>query len=768
MFRAICLCLGLFASYSALMAQERCLRRGTLSRLLPLVLLLFAAAILAHALLGAGWVNRRISAFLIDVPLDAALIGALIGYLLADQQRGAERAAQAGAPAARGKDRDAPPPRTTAELLRAAKEGAGGLALAVLVVAGLFPVTEWRPFLARVTGFSMPAGIGVTLGSAAGDRTAEAIRQATTFADPTGKLTADRNGFVPHRLHRMRSLTHPPPPESGPETLLTTHFAAEPTSPSAGVQQARTGAPQAKARVHQVERDRATIIHLLLAQTIQELGQPAGRAAPGARVVPSAMAAEQVAGTVRGQAARLAPLGGAQEGMLASMAPAIACLNAFVANTGERALLEYRSTKAVEYLTRLAKYWSRLEHQVMLDRLRGHPGAEAARRALRQPSGVVVPAAGGAGDRHDMAEVLRYLVRELFRAHNEVVRWARGFQHPWLLGQWQDREDTRCQPLGEAEVERLARFVVEEFASEASLGTTGFSPYLSLLAAMALASLGDHEASFRLLAEWLDDLARLVEALDRPPEPERPSPQTLVAQAAAQGGPVADAPDREALRAAWLWHQLYVYQEILYIQESSEGTAAAVPVTESGLRGLILRFHQVLGAAGQRASLPEWTSGPERACDLPANRWRQAMVSSYAGWLQAHLNMRHRRYVRPEDATAEDQEQALLLIGLDMACFTNILRDPREREKERALYAVTAATILMNRLAGGRVSSWDRQALTATTERALEAAIHTLREGPRGNGASSAQASLLGQAEHPLQAVARGMMARLEKERDAR
>lgn len=285
--RAIFLCVGLIFSYAIVARRNRpetAVSRVTLNLLVCSTALIVSLIVVGYFFLNLHLVSFKIGRFLDDVPLDAAAVGMLVGYVLGDQQRGAEAAAKVGVAEAPPPELDLDHPRGWIQgLVNAARANAGNMALAVLVLVGLVAPQDWNAAFARITDVKAGAGgIGVTFGSAAGERTAEAIRAATVFPDPTGQnLDLDRNGFVPHRLGRMQALTHPPKDDGATLERNPTHFLF------AKINESLTPLPSGDSlrshNIYQIQRGRAATLHLLLGEAASDTRKLNSAARPARR-----------------------------------------------------------------------------------------------------------------------------------------------------------------------------------------------------------------------------------------------------------------------------------------------------------------------------------------------------------------------------------------------------------------------------------------------------------------------------------------------------
>jgi hypothetical protein len=572
--------------------------------------------------------------------IDALVAGGVIGYLLAEQQTGAEdavRTAAADAPA--GGDGHGVVERATGVI----RSAAGGALMVALVLVAAVPPAVWPDLLRRVQSVNA-AGVQLSLGS--GDaRLAEDISRAVQPNDVVDRNDRDssQRGFASQRLERLASLTYPP--DARGATLAT-----DPSRLLFSGRQARAGWGASRSR--HIERDRAYILMIAAGGEAEYDRRPPDRITA---LVPSIQA-----------------IGQTQERMLGLLGPEIECLGAYVSLTGDRRLIQFEAHDVLRHLVAFSRSWMRLERRAIEARLGAAPVTPHLTR-----EGQAAWHAGGAFAR-SLSAFIGYLADATYDYRGQG---------------YGDRDESRAcwvDMLGRLPA-MLARLAPEprddapqrDPLDPDTLPDHGFTPYLTLAAAQALSSVGDHVAAVRLLLDWLDARSGLEQLL-------------------ARGEAQTPWPAQEAVRRALAWHRLQVATEIVFIQglaeyagEEPSGIAAT---SEGTLRLVLERFAATFRLIGETGGFAAWRrSAPAGGCTAGSQRWRQPLVASYLSHVNSYLELRNRQFVDPRDVTPEDIRLAELLAEIDTECFSDINRLP-ERLLDSAGFAITSAAMRMNLL----------------------------------------------------------------------
>lgn len=742
------------------------------------LLIILAATMLLMWLFwkATGWAIFLDTGFFTVIPVDAAVAGLAVGYILADQQLGAEQAVRSEAERLlqQPENLDAATkysilghmkllPKALANLQNAVPT----LILTALAVLAVVPPTFWFRMFDRVNNFKA-AGVELTLGPVAGDKVTQEIRSAAPPRNPLGGSgTNNRHGFSQARIERMETLTHPATFRSQPGVQAS---ASAPlwVNPTAYLfTQIQNGTPERSsagvpglARIRDVDRDRAVLLHLQLGSEALDT-----RNAPPAQGLRPATSS--VAMSVRN-------LGATQASLLALLKPHVACLRQFIEDTGDRRLLEYRTRRVAEELYLFAQLWTSIEHAEVL-RLVG-PGTSQ--------------------DRGIDAEARAWLLRHggrLSDTLDHLIQWTHDFRHRLVLlrkpvpvpflppGPVTDPPSSvqiaanastgssaeirpaesdmplpaSCQASGANHAIFTAiRALLGNQGPEPgatrldSFGSHGFTPYLVTFVAQALSALDDHAAALRLLTDWYEDLNRLI-------------------QAAEKGEPNAipgSADTRSLLRLAAPWYHLSIFIDIIQLQTLSENSDLALPRTEEGLRHLVMTlFPDVLDKIKQNRMLPDWQDGKQ--CRAPSHSWRQPLVLSYATWVKDYLDLRNAKLIRPSAVTQSDLDFAEMLGKLNLECFRDELRNSWDQDQQRADFALTEIQIRMNELVLDSVDPRRRDELGLILEQKVNRTIDALA----GRVAIIKQESLLdrivfGRNEAVISALesARSLKAHLE------
>jgi hypothetical protein len=751
------------------------------------------------------------------LPLDALVVGVAAGWIVADHKpevvasgradasrpsrglgpRSSDGAGHAQPSGAQPRDAEAPPdgraPSRGADWLTRVSDSLQGavttLGLLLLFLLGTAPPQFWAQLFERLEGIEA-GGVEVRLGTAAGQGVAQSIIASTTAPEVLGRTRREEHhGFIPHRLERMQSLTHPPAVTQVRDATLgqnaTGLLFAKPVTLS--TRSAAAGAGMSPA-VRDLQRDRAMLLHLHR----------------GARATDTrAQAAVSAAGD--DPVGFFKVLGKAQEGVLARLAPHVACVHEVISETSDRRLLEYQTARVVEELYRLARMWSSLEaahlhrHLQTFDQAPRSAGQGAAERnALRAareelnrqahrfsialydftywadtviyiwrsarpalPEGArststapSLTARAGAADASAGAPTTAPSAQG--GGEGAVATW-------WHRPAWLAPDVVRTRPVSRhCSFERRDIMEIENYVK--SLGDDdfknhAFTPYLAVFVAQALSAMGDTTAALRLILNWQSDLENLLKLIRG-----RSLSHLHAASWMQDTHQMHEQNEYERLFLFTAqWFELTTFADMIILQQLSEQSNFPLPPTENGLHHLTARLYpQIFALLQQDTTLREWRRDTSRGCKSPSHSWRQPLVLSYATWVKSYLDVRNKNLIRPDDLTAGDVELADMLAALDLECFPDEMDVP-SRNRQRAEFDITVAAIQLNLLVTHKLDADQKQERRLRLQASMQRTIHLLeRETPLDRASPSAE-SLIFAREDSMLSSAKSINTRLDQ-----
>ncbi|MBB5691841.1 hypothetical protein GXW77_20015 [Roseomonas alkaliterrae] len=607
--------------------------------------------------------------------IDTILGGCVIGYILAEQQTSAERVAWPYSQTS---------PENFGHLISSSiaglRTGARSVAFAVLIIVAALPPSVWSSAMFRLQGLKA-GGVEVTLAPASGRRGGEIEegRAPPNSAQIGGPENILLRGFSDPRIQRLQQYTYSPT-----ISIEGTRRAMRWEAPARNLHyEAQYTIGCNSNEVVHIQRDRAYMALLHMGENARFDTSPPRKLS-------------------QNPLGQFASVGRSQEYLLSIMRPAVKCFEDYISRTRDRRMVQIDSYAVVRSIVLLSRSWMNLESKIIEESMNQPRSVLIDHRIIDSISDHldrVVERGMGLADGIDrLQEELGNVVYAWDGDYRSTACWIEtGARLRVMFSQMRPhRIESQYNNNGINNHNKM----VFEYLSSMGFLEGGFSPYLSVFAAIALSGVGDHEASIHLLLEWLN---RSFEVSNR-----------LMRDRAHDTG-------ARELMTTLNWHALQVAAEIGFLQSLANlsgdvrGTLLAPSV--SVFRHMVEeRFRAVFGLFGEGSDIIGWRMrGGQKAseCRKPEHRWRQPLIRSYATYVQNYLELRNRSFFSPGEVSARDLELADLLSELDIACFEDIA-DGATLAGDRVRFVLASIEIRMNQLIDEpprRLSSGEQAAL---------------------------------------------------------
>jgi hypothetical protein len=411
--------------------------------------------------------------------------------------------------------------------------------------------------------------------------------------------------------------------------------------------------PQGGSIVRHIERDRAYL--LLLGWGARAAYSPSDADRPRVELP------EGLAGGVR-------EFGAVQEQLLIGLAPHVHCVRNYALAVRDRRIIEFEVLDVLRPLVAFTSAFTELERLLVLR----WAGDDKGWNNEDQAGGI----AAARGKVLDHGEKLAASLIAL----GERLR-------PWVGSD----SDGVCR--AHSTFAAVLPRVLAQADGPPLPGRHGFAPYLTLLSATALSSVGHDSSAQALLLDWLRDRARLEARLKQPRASPAPSSQSSRVSA-----------ELELVQRALVWHRFQVSQQAAWLRAlaASSGEHGAETLPSQNAQHFIVYelFPTIFSYLEESMKLEIWrtTNRPRDACLAPRYRWRQPLVISYLSFAKDYLDLilSGRGGLRELDLT--DLDLAKLLAEVNIDCFPEYGGTLAVRQGDRAGYTLTAVAARLNYL----------------------------------------------------------------------